>query len=269
MLNIVNISLENSNPYADAVQAALSPLGLDNLLKRQRRIIIKPNLVLGVGPPVTTDVRCVEAVARFCLSKTGAEVVVAEGSGGADTLECYNKLGYADMAGRLGLKLVDLDREPWERQEHPGACLYKTFPLPRILAGSFIISVPVLKEHTITDVSLSLKNMIGICPPGEFSGYLAYKKSRVHKDDVDRAIVDINLHCPVNLAVIDGALGMRGSHLGGPVMKPPAAIIIAGTDPVAVDAAGAGKLGLDWQKIRHLRLAHGLLGSAEQVCGEE
>lgn len=237
-------------------------MGLDSVLAVQRRIVIKPNLVTEAAPPVTTDVRCVEAIARFCLIYSCAEVVVAEGSGGADTGDCFNTLGYTDMAHRLGIRLVDLDQEPLVLKEEQRAVLYPFFQLPRILDGSFIISVPVLKEHTITDISLSLKNMIGICPASEFSGYLSYKKSRVHQDNVDRAIVDINLHCPVDLAVIDGVLGMRGSHLGGPVLNPPAGVIIAGRDPVAVDAQGARILGYNWRNVEHLRLAHGLLGHA-------
>lgn len=263
MVETIRVDLAAKNPYAKPVPEVMARLGLESVLAAQRRIVLKPNLVTKAVPPVTTDVRCVEALARYCLACSGAEVVVAEGSGGADTGDCFNALGYNDMAHRLGIRLVDLDQEPLVPREEQRAVIYRSFKLPRILDGSFIISVPVLKEHTITDISLSLKNMIGICPASEFSGYLSYKKSRVHRDNVDQAIVDINLHCPVDLAVIDGVLGMRGSHLGGPVLDPPAGVIIAGQDPVAVDARGARKLGYHWLDIEHLRLAHGLLGRAE------
>lgn len=249
--------------YQTSVTEALEKLSLGSVLARQRRIVIKPNLVTPEPPPVTTDVACVEAVARYCLERSRAEVIVAEGAGGTDTGRCFEALGYTEMARRLGIRLVDLDREEYTWKSNVRAVLYDPFPLPFLLQGGFVISVPVLKEHTWTTVTLSLKNMIGICPAGQFGGYLNFRKSRVHQTDVHRAILDINLYRPVNLALIDGAVGLRGSHLQGTPADPPVGLIIAGLDPVAVDAAGARTLGHHWQDIAHLRQAHGLLGRAE------
>lgn len=242
------------NSYEETIPSVLQALAVPSLLQGCSRVVIKPNLVLNSPPPVTTDVRCVEAIARFCLANSRAEVVVAEGAGGADTHSCYNSLGYTEMAWRLGIRLVDLDRENTVKVYNERARIYKSFPLPEILQESFIISVPVLKEHSITDVSLSLKNMIGICPADEFSGYWTFKKSLVHRVDVDQAIVDINLHCPINLAVVDGGIGMKGSHLGGPRIEPPVKKIIAGTDPLAVDTAAAALLGHNPEQVSHLAL---------------
>ncbi|MEW6541406.1 MAG: DUF362 domain-containing protein [Bacillota bacterium] len=255
------VSLQFKN-YETSVTDALRRLGLEAVLKREQRIVIKPNLVLPDPPPVTTDVACVEAVARFCLEHSAAEVVVAEGSGGSDTERCFETLGYQAMARRLGIRLVDLDRIRFTIKSDPRAVLYDRFPLPTILDGAFVISVPVLKEHSMTTVTLSLKNMIGICPAGEFSGFWSFRKSRVHQTDLNRAILDINLYCPINLAVIDGAVGLRGSHLRGLPLDPPARMIVAGTDPVAVDAAGASLLGHHWTGVAHIRQADGLLGRA-------
>jgi uncharacterized protein (DUF362 family) len=249
--------------YRASVTEALERLSLDTLLQRQRRIVIKPNLVIPAPPPVTTNVACVEAVAQFCLERSPAEVVVAEGAGGTDTDRCFEALGYTDMARRLGIRLVDLDQEEFTWESHPEAVLYDPFPLPHLLRDCFLISVPVLKEHTMTTVTLSLKNMIGICPASQFGGFLNYRKSRTHQDDINRAILDINLYRPIHLAVIDGAIGMRGSHLRGTPVSPPIGLIIAGTDPVAVDAAGARSLGHHWPNITHLRQAHGLLGQTQ------
>ncbi|ACA58997.1 DUF362 domain-containing protein [Candidatus Desulforudis audaxviator] len=258
-MGVVSLQFRN---YETSVTDALKRLGLESVLQRQRRIVIKPNLVLPEPPPVTTNVACVEAVARFCLERSPAEVVVAEGSGGTDTERCFEILGYQAMARRLGIRLVDLDRARFTIKSDPRAVLYDRFPLPTILDGAFVISVPVLKEHSMTTVTLSLKNMIGICPASEFSGFWSFRKSRVHQTDLNRAILDINLYCPINLAVIDGAVGLRGSHLRGVPLDPPARMIVAGTDPVAVDAAGARLLGYHWTQVTHLRQAQGLFGCA-------
>lgn len=254
------VLIQHLHSYEETIPQVLEALGLPSLLKGRRRIVIKPNLVLNSPPPVTTDVRCVEAIARFCLDNARTEVVVAEGSGGTATRSCFDGLGYTEMARRLGIRLVDLDADNTCRVYSEKAAIYKSFPLPETLLDSFVISVPVLKEHSITDVTLSLKNMIGICPAKEFSGYWTFKKSRVHRHDIDKVIIDINLHCPIGLALVDGGIGMKGSHLGGREVNPPIRKIVAGIDPVAVDAAAAALLGHRWDRVRHLKLADGVLG---------
>jgi uncharacterized protein (DUF362 family) len=56
---------------------------------------------------------------------------------------------------------------------------------------------------------------------------------------------------------------MAEAHLWGPHCDPPVDKILAGFDPVAIDAAGADLLGFDWRSIDHIALANGLLGDAE------
>ncbi len=56
---------------------------------------------------------------------------------------------------------------------------------------------------------------------------------------------------------------MAEHHLGGPACDPPVGKIVAGFDPVAVDAAGAGLLGFDWRSVEHISMADGVLGQAD------
>jgi hypothetical protein len=56
---------------------------------------------------------------------------------------------------------------------------------------------------------------------------------------------------------------MTGNHLSGRLCDPPVGKIVSGTDPVAVDAAGAALLGICWRDVGHLRLTHNELGDAE------
>lgn|GEM_PF-2893915 len=58
-------------------------------------------------------------------------------------------------------------------------------------------------------------------------------------------------------------IGKAEYHLGGPTCNPLINRLLAGFDPVAVDAAVAALLGFDWREIEHLRLADGVLGTAQ------
>jgi len=62
---------------------------------------------------------------------------------------------------------------------------------------------------------------------------------------------------------------MPEAHLWGPVCQPPVERLLAGFDPVAIDAYAAGLLGIDWRQIGHIALADGSLGRAEPLVIRE
>jgi uncharacterized protein (DUF362 family) len=76
-------------------------------------------------------------------------------------------------------------------------------------------------------------------------------------------VFELNQYCTPGLSVIDATVGMAQAHLWGPTCNPPPNKIVAGHDPVAVDAAGSGLLGVDWHTVEHIVLADGHLGRAE------
>lgn len=230
------------------------------LLKAQvpeGRVVIKPNIVRPAPPPVTTDVRVVEGVLRAFREAGVADLCVAEGSGTGNTLTNLRGLGY-DM---LGIPLVDLDKEKAVTLKVPDARVWKEIRVPEMLVGAFIISVPVLKQHTMCGVTLSLKNMVGILPSRYYAGYWSYKKSEIHRDDTDGCIADIISVIQPAWAVVDATIGMRGSHLAGTPFKPPVNLVFASPDPLEADRFGCSLLGNDWQKIGHL----GLIGSTRSA----
>lgn len=220
-----------------AVQAGLKELGVR---PREERVVIKPNLIANRPYPITTPPETVEALARFF----GAKVLVAEGSGFSDTAEVYRDQGYFELARRLGVKLVDLNQDEFEVLKNPRARVLKRFELPQTLKGSYLVSAAVLKRHSITGVTLSLKNMLGAT--------VGRDKGRFHELGIEESIVDICLYKRPDLAVIDGRLS-SGSELGGEVRRTGA--MIFSEDPVAADAVGAKILGLDPLGIKHLKLA--------------
>lgn len=254
MTKVAKVRFEN---YIDSVREALDLIGASSIIAKQNKIIIKPNLVIDAPPPCTTDVRCVEAIVVYCKRYApNAIMIIAEGSGGCDTHLAFNSLGYKKLAQKYDLKLVDIDsEEEIVTLQNPKASVLKELRVPKILLSGFLISVPVLKEHSLHQTTLSLKNLIGFMPAKYYSGNWVYKKSQIHNMDTDRAIVDLNLYFKINLAVIDGVIGQKGSHLNGIPCFPPKNLILASFDPVAVDIEGSEVLGWDWKDIPYLRYA--------------
>ena len=123
------------------------------------------------------------------------------------------------------------------------------------LEADFIVSLPKLKTHHWSGVTLSLKNMFGIVPGCCYG----WPKNILHWAGITPAILDINSTVRPDFAIVDGIVGMEGN---GPLQGSPksAGVLIMGDDPVAVDATCARVMGLAPERIDHLAKAGALLG---------
>lgn len=239
MRNKVTVVIVRGNHAEAMVQTGLKRLGVKVC---RRKVVIKPNLIANRPYPVTTSPKTVEAIIN-CF-KDENEVIIAEGSGFNDTFPIYHDQGYITLSKRLGVKLIDLNHDIFEVVKTPKATVLKEFEFPLTLKDSYLISVPVLKRHSITQVTLSLKNMLGAT--------IGRDKGRFHKLGINESIVDINLYKKPDLAVIDGRLSLD-SELGGREER--FGVMIFSEDPVAADAVGTKILGLNPFTVHHLRLA--------------
>ncbi len=250
--------------WKESVNVLLGGAGLGNALKGLERVIIKPNLVEAIKPPVTTPVGLTAAIVDYIKDAAPhVEPVVAEGTGAADyeTPHTFRELGYETLAREKGLRLVDLNVEPLVELSNPALTRWPVIYLPKIVMESFVISVPVLKAHSLSVVTLSMKNMMGAAPPAHYQQGGHWKKSAFHTQ-MHESVLDLNRYCLPDFSIIDATVGLRDYHLGGAECDPHPGLLVAGSDPVAVDAYGAGLLKKDWREIGHIREAHNELGSA-------
>ncbi|MFH0813163.1 MAG: DUF362 domain-containing protein [Pseudomonadota bacterium] len=129
----------------------------------------------------------------------------------------------------FGTEVVGYDEEP-EIQESIGSCF------SRILSThcTALINVPVLKDHDLAGVTLSLKNFYGAI----------HNPNKYHDNNCDPYIADLNTHPfikdKLRLVVCDG---IEAQYNGGPSYKPRwrwnFSGLIMSFDPVAADSVGA------------------------------
>lgn len=247
--------------YKSSIAKALDLIGASPRLPREGLIIIKPNLTNSSPPPVTTSVSAVEAVYNYCKAHTKAEIAIGEGCGTGKTPDVYATLGYTDLAQRYGLKLIDFNEAESIILENNNALQLKQFHMPRIVQQAFIISLPVLKDHSFTKTTIAMKNMFGIAPGKFYAG--SWNKSKLHGPSTDKSVVDICLYKKPGLSVVDASVALKGMHLSGRHKN--IGLILAGFDPVAVDTLGSKLLGHNPKKLEFLTLAHGLLGTMDNI----
>lgn len=216
-----------------------------DFLPDKKQILIKPNYITAHHPltGVTTDGRVIEGIIRFLKEHGRNDIVVGEGSGLTDTFEAFKIAGLEKLGERWNVKLMDLNKDVFVEAYPPNPLALKKVKVAKTALESIIISVPKLKVHRLTTVTLGLKNMMGA---------LASKGS-MHNGRLNENIVDLASILKPSLTVIDGIVAGEGHEVSGNPVE--MNLVIAGTDPVAVDAVGAAVMGISPTEVKHLVLA--------------
>ena len=222
----------NEEEINSMVRRAIKLLGgFHFIVSPQDMVLIKPNLVVPMEPNsgVATDPMICKSIADM-VREVGAIAIIAESSAwGEDTEDAYKVAGYNQLRDQ-GYEVIDLKKAGTKKVKVPiprGKSL-KEIPLPKIvMEADLIISVPKMKTHDQTSVTLALKNMKGVIPD-------VYKRKFHTTLGVFQGVADLCTVVRPQLAVVDGIIGQEGL---GPIYGTPIErdLIIAGTDPVAVD----------------------------------
>ena len=171
------------------------------------------------------------------------------------------------------LNLDDVTRVHPRRQFSRLGKLY----LPNTALGAdLLVSMPKMKTHHWVGATLSMKNLFGA--GARRSLRLAQERAALGRH---RRVASPTCtpHFPRQFAIVDGIVGMEGN---GPIqgMPKPAGVLVAGSDPVAVDATCCRLMRIDPFQIGYLRLASGSqsahvsesnirqIGEADRGCGD-
>jgi len=241
---------KGENPIETTVNAlTMIESDVDSALVRsgKKQILIKPNYINSKHPStgITTDSRVIEGIVKFLATRKRMNgIIIGEGSGFADTLQAFKIAGVDEVAKRWNVKLIDLNQDEFIEVDVSDPLNLKKVRVAKTALESAIISVPKLKPHRIATVTLSLKNMMGA---------LASKGSMHMGTSLSENIIDLASVLKPRVAVVDGIIAGEGHETSGnPVAMN---VIIAGTDPVAVDAVGAAVMGISPAEVKHLLLA--------------
>ena len=253
--------VRGTNP-PDMVVTALQMVDADQVVSMEKPVLVKPNYVTTDHPStgITTDCRVIDGVISFLMQHGAKEVVIGEGTGFGDTLEAFRVAGVDRVTERWNVRMVDLNKDEFIEVRPPNARTLKRVKIAKTALESTIVSVPKLKPHSGASVTLSLKNMMGaMTPKGSMHGHLSQN------------IVDLASVIKPSIALIDGIIAGEGHETSGNPVE--MNLVIAGTDPVAVDAVGAAVMGISPDSVKHLRLAEESgLGTCDlkriQIVGE-
>ena len=234
-------------------------LGLGEEDFRGKKVVIKPNLLLGYAPEkaATTHPALVEAMGTYLRSCGAASVTVAESPGGpyhAPILNAiYKNCGIKDAAERAGIALnQDLSAVDLHAPDGKKSKMFHV--LTPISEADVIVNLCKLKTHALAVMTASVKNLFGVIPGIEkFEMHSRFRDP----DDFFSMLTDL-CQCLRGrarlISVCDAIVGMEGN---GPSGGTPREIgcVIASENPFALDTVAAGLIGLRPEEVPLLRAA--------------
>jgi uncharacterized protein (DUF362 family) len=240
----------------DTVCAAVDALGgMQRFVKAGDVVFLKPNMSFA-NPPEwgsTTHPDVIRAVVRLC-AEAGAKRIIAADFPVGRTASCLERSGMTALAAELhDMTFVELgDAKHFETIAAPSAVEFKEIAVAKLLRKADVfINLPSAKAHAGTVVSFGLKNLMGVIEDRRIfhRGY-----------DLQSAVADLAGVVRPHLTILDASYALLTNGPGGPGRSEKLDTIIAGTDPLAVDAAGVGLA--EWNNrtlrpsdVRHLVLA--------------
>jgi uncharacterized protein (DUF362 family) len=230
--------------------------GLEQL-PRQARVFIKPNIVFWTGETnfpkygVITTSRVVEDMV-ILLKEYGVEdILIGEGTAlripnATEHQEhAFEALGYGVLQKRYGVKLLNIWQRPFKKVDL-GAGVILNFNAD-ILESDFVVDLPVLKTHSMTVVSLGIKNLKGMIDISS--------RKKCHRTDPEKdlhfMVARLADLMPPMFTLLDGIYtSERGPSIDGTMHR--SNLLVASADVLSADMVGATVLGHHPKDVPHL-----------------
>ncbi|HHZ19552.1 MAG TPA: DUF362 domain-containing protein [Firmicutes bacterium] len=225
--------------------------GWDQLVGNRRRVLIKPNLLAGEEPDraVTTHPEVLRAVVERLL-ELGVELEVGDSPGMGSLAAVAEKAGVARVCRELAVPLARFQESvPVEVAK---AKLIKKFELAReVKAADFLVNIAKMKTHGLTILTGAVKNLFG-CVVGIRKAEFHLRLQKV--EHFAEMLLDLTRAVPPALHIVDAVVAMEG---WGPRNGKPrrVGLLVAGTDPVAVDVTLALLMNVPPHRISYLGAA--------------
>ena len=236
------------------IPTLLDAVGLTDELKKDFVIGIKPNLVVAKqsSSGATTDPELVGAVVKYLKDHGFNNLLIMESSWvGENTRRAFKICGYEELSRKYNVPLIDLKGDVC-REVRVDDLTLKVCSKP--LEVDYLINMPVLKAHCQTKLTCALKNLKGCIPDSE--------KRRFHSLGLHKPIACLSSAIKAHLTIVDAIVGDLTFEEGGTPVQMNR--IIAGKDPVLVDAYAAQLIGYEKDDIAYISMAEKLgVGSAD------
>jgi len=243
------VVVQGDDPRA-LVQRAFSDLGgVGRFIAHGDVVVLKPNIAWDRTPEqaATTNPELVAEVVKQCIQAGAKRVIVTDVSCN-EAERCFRRSGIAAAARAEGADVILPDPARFREVDLGGEVLQNWQVFEPFLLADKVINLPIAKHHALTGATLGFKNWYGI---------LGGERNRLHQQ-IHQSLVDLAAFMLPTLTLLDCyRVLLRNGPTGGNLEDVALhKTLVAGTDPVAVDAYAAKTYwNLDAEAMPYLKLA--------------
>ena len=225
--------------------------GMKAFVKKGQTVVVKPNIGWDANPEraANTNPLLVKRIIQHCLEAGAKDVYVFDHT--CDNWKrCYSNSGIESAVKDAGGKVVSGESESYYQQVSVknGKKLTNAKVHELILESDVFINVPILKHHSGADLTISMKNLMGI----------VWDRGYWHRSDLHQCIADFTTYRKPDLNIVDAYFVMKRNGPRG-VSKEDVLTLksqIISSDIVAADSAAAKLFSTKPEDIDHIRIAY-------------
>jgi uncharacterized protein (DUF362 family) len=236
------------SPYAITKEAVSALGGMKRFVSKGDRVVIKPNIGWDRTPEMAacTNPEVVKALVELAQDAGAKNVVVIDNTTN-QAKRCYIRSGIQEAVKQADGSMFFVDEHRIKKMDVGGAWLREWDIVLDVLEADKIINVPIAKHHSLCRLTMGMKNWLGA---------VGGARNQLHQK-LDEAVVDLAAFFKPALTVLDAyRILVRNGPQGGRVSDTRLVqTVVAGVDPVAVDAAGASFFEVKPEELPYLGLA--------------
>jgi len=234
-----------------AVGRLMDSIPWQEMIGRGEDVLVKVNLTWDyLRPGVNTSPWVVEAVCRRLKEHAGRVYIGESSQILVDASKALRVQRMDSVVERQGLIWHNFSEHKWEAVTVNGL----TFGIPEICAEMPVISLPVVKTHYRSVISVAMKHLYGCLNDG---------RHNYHHRLADYTVA-VNKAIPVKFILADGTVSLEGNG-PKPGLPKRTDFVALSTDPVAMDYSISRVMGIDPQSVETVRMGNGQAGSYENV----
>lgn len=240
---------KGNSPMA-LVESAIKELGgINSFISRGDIVVIKPNIGWDRTPEqaANTNPDVVAGLIKLCFDAGAKKVKVFDRTVN-DPRRCYVQSGIEQVAKKYGAELHYVDEKRFKEVSIKGGQVLKSWPLyVDILETDKIINVPIAKHHSLSKLTMAMKNWMGV---------MGGSRRHIHQK-LDESLADLSLAIKPTLTVLDAVriLTANGPQGGSLADVKKLDTIVVSRDQVAVDSFGATLFGMKGSDLGYVKIA--------------
>lgn len=245
-----NVYIKQISNLHEDILNGLEFINWKDILHNNSTVFIKPNFTYPFYKEgITTNPLFLKELLGILKDRAG-KVILGESDGGNHSFtadQAFKGHGMQEICKETGAELVNLSTLPSQFVEDTVQGERVKVQVPDLLVNEIdcFLSVPVLKVHVMTQVTLSIKNLWGCYPD---------TMRCLHHKHLSRKLALLTKVVNPKIVLIDGTYALNGhGPMYGEAVKTD--LIIASNNPVVADTFGSTIMGIPVSNVKHIMIS--------------